>query len=170
MTGSGTRLRLFLPLLLVAAAAVLAIVLIGDQKSGNGDKAGTSEAGHDRKKPSIELPTGTLDRSEVLVLFNDRTVESRTIKKRRYSVTYYHPDGEVRQLRDGNTRHGRWRISKNARICLQMEALREKCRIVVREPDGSYRKYIVKKDGNHQPTVDYVRFWPGNQYSLAPAP
>lgn len=114
----------------------------------------------------IALPQGTLTAKELRRLFRDRTVLSRTVVQERESFSYYHPDGEVRQLRDGRKRYGRWRVLKNGRICLQMEQLPEKCRIVVRQPDGSYRKFVVKRSGDHQPSVDYVRFWPGNPYNI----
>lgn len=117
-------------------------------------------------EPEIALPPGTLTAKELRRLFRDRTVLSRTVVQERESFSYYHPDGEVRQLRDGRKRYGRWRVLKNGRICLQMEQLPEKCRIVVLRPDGSYRKFIVKRNGDHQPSVDYVRFWPGNPYNI----
>ena len=75
----------------------------------------------------VRLPSGTLTAKEVVKLFSNRTVETRTVVKKRESLTYYHPDGEVVQLRNGNTRRGFWRVRKDARICLQMEELEEKC-------------------------------------------
>jgi len=111
----------------------------------------------------VRLPSGTLTAKEVVKLFSDRTVETRTVVKKRESLTYYHPDGEVVQQRNGTTRHGFWRVRKDGRICLQMEELEEKCRIIVRGLGGGYRKYIVRKNGLHQPTVDYLNFVEGNQ-------
>ena len=119
-----------------------------------------------QEKARITLPSGTLSAAEVGALFKNMTVESRTVVKKRRSRTYYHPDGEVRQLRDGKTRRGFWHVLPNGRICLQMEDLKEKCRIIVREPEGGYRKYIVKKNGQHQPTVDYIEFWKGNPFNI----
>jgi len=158
--------RLIVPLVVLTGVVVLAILFIGGGEGPGLEPQDTKEPGRERKKPSVELPANTLDRTQVMALFEDRTVESRTVNKRRFSVTYYHPEGEVRQLRDDNKRYGFWRVRPNGRICLQMETLKEKCRIIVRVPGGSYRKYIVRKNGQHQPTVDYVRFWKGNTFDI----
>ncbi len=115
------------------------------------------------QESSVRLPAGTLSAAEVTRLFSDKTVETRTVVKQRGSLTYYHPAGEVVQQRDGTTRRGFWRVRSDGRICLQMEELEEKCRIIVRGLGGGYRKYIVRKNGLHQPTVDYLGFVDGNQ-------
>ncbi len=116
-----------------------------------------------QESSDVRLPSGTLSAGQVIELFSDRTVETRTVVKQRESLTYYHPDGEVVQVRNGNTRRGFWRVRDDGRICLQMEEFREKCRIIVRGLGGGYRKYIVRKNGLHQPTVDYLGFTEGNQ-------
>ena len=116
-----------------------------------------------QQTPDVNLPSGTLSSAQVSALFSGKTVETRTVVQKRTSLTYYQPDGEVVQLRDGVKRRGHWRVRKDARICLQMEELREKCRIIVRGLGGGYRKYIVRKNGLHQPTVDYLGFYEGNQ-------
>lgn len=103
------------------------------------------------------LPEGTLTKRELKKLFAGKTVESETAVKKRLSLTYYSVDGQVEQLRNGKKRYGHWRIRKDDRICLQMEGAKEKCRIVVKE-DGVYKKYIVKKNGRHQLTVNYRSF------------
>lgn len=108
------------------------------------------------------LPLGTLDRKQLKKLFSDRTVESVTATKGRVSRTYYAPDGSVEQLQSGKRRYGKWRVSKNARICLQMDERQEKCRIIVQE-DGEFKKYIVKKNGRHQHSISYRKFTPGNR-------
>jgi len=113
----------------------------------------------------LPLPEGTLSQDEVIKLFVDKTVESVTVVQGRVSVSYYSPDGEVRQQRDGQKRNGTWRINKNGRICLAMEGDEESCRIIVREGD-KYVKYVVKNDGNHQPVVRYNWFKPGNPLGL----
>jgi hypothetical protein len=103
---------------------------------------------------------GTLKRDEVVELFSGMTVESVTAVKGRASQTYYDPAGTVEQVRGDQVRFGTWRVTDNARICLQMEGLAEKCRIIVREGDD-VKKYIVKKNGRHQHSVSYYRFTPG---------
>lgn len=113
----------------------------------------------------VKLPQGTLKRKALKNLFSDRTVNSITAKKGRLAVTYYSPNGEVRQLRKGKRWHGSWRVTKKGRFCIQMEGLREKCRIVVKE-GTSYKKYIVKKNGKHQHTLTYLSFSEGNPYGL----
>ncbi len=162
--------RLILPLGVAAGAALLLFLIFsGDKATREGPEPGpvaTPDKATGLDKPQISLPATTLSADEVRALFLGRTIESRTLVKKRGSLTYYRPDGEVRQLRDGTTRLGRWRVNRKGRICLRMEALREKCRIIVREPDGGYRKYIVRKNGQHQPTVDYVRFWEGNRFNI----
>ena len=109
------------------------------------------------------LPLGTLKKEQVIKLFSGQTVESVTANKSRVSHSYYSPDGTVEQVRNGAKRYGKWRVRSDARICLQMEALEEKCRIIVKEGD-EYKKYIVKKNGHHQHSVSYRKFAPGKQF------
>ncbi len=109
------------------------------------------------------LPAGTLTREEVIKLFSGQTVESVTASKGRVSHTYYNPDGTLEQVRNGTKRTGKWRVSKNARICLEMEGFEEKCRIIVKEK-GKVKKYIVKKNGQHQHSVSYRNFTPGKTF------
>jgi len=116
-------------------------------------------------KPKIALPEGTLDSEEVFYMFNNHTVYSVTAVKGRESVSYYDPKGEVRQLRNGIKRTGHWRVTDSGRICLQMEDLPEKCRIIVKEK-GVYKKYIVRKNGKHQHSITYQAFRYGNPLGL----
>jgi hypothetical protein len=109
------------------------------------------------------LPLGTLSKEELLALFSGQTVESVTAGKGRVSRTYYNPDGTLEQIQDGKIRSGKWRVRNDSRICLQMEDLDEKCRIVVKE-DGDIKKYIVKKNGQHQHSVSYKKFTKGKTF------
>jgi len=109
------------------------------------------------------LPEGTLKRKKIVELFSGRTVESVTASKGRVSQSYYNPDGTLEQRRNGAKRYGKWRVKKDARMCLQMEDLEEKCRIIVEE-DGAIKKYIVKKNGRHQHSVSYRIFTPGKRF------
>lgn len=111
------------------------------------------------------LPPGTLTAEELTALFSDKTVESVTAVRGRVSLSYYSPTGEVRQERNGRERFGQWRVTNSGRICLQMEQLPEKCRIVVKE-GREYKKYIVRKNGQHQHSVTYRKFVNGNPYGL----
>jgi len=113
--------------------------------------------------PQPLLPLGTLNEKEVIKLFSGQTVESVTASKSRLSHTYYASDGSVEQIRNGTKRYGKWRVRSDARICLQMEDLSEKCRIIVKEGD-EYKKYIVKKNGHHQHSVSYRNFSKGKQF------
>ena len=113
----------------------------------------------------VPLPQGTLNSQEIFALFNDRTVYSVTAVQGRESISYYDPNGEIRQLRNDTKRVGRWRVTGHDRICLQMEDLPEKCRIIVEE-NGTYKKYIVRKDGKHQHSVSYPHFLDGNAMGL----
>lgn len=109
------------------------------------------------------LPVGTLTRKKIVELFSGKTVESVTATKGRVSQTYYNPDGSLEQLRDGAKRYGTWRVKKNSRICLKIDNLKEKCRIIVKE-DGAIKKYIVKKSGRHQHSVSYRNFSHGKRF------
>ncbi|MGK2907865.1 MAG: hypothetical protein ACSLFH_16200 [Desulfuromonadales bacterium] len=109
------------------------------------------------------LPAGTLSSEELMQLFSGQTVESVTAEKGRVSQTYYNPDGTLEQRQGGEQRFGKWRVTNDARICLQMEDLQEKCRIIVKEKD-EVRKYIVKKNGQHQHSVSYRKFSPGKTF------
>jgi hypothetical protein len=109
------------------------------------------------------LPLGTLNRDEIINLFSGNTVESVTATQGRVSHTYYDPNGSVEQVRDGVTRRGKWNVTKSARMCLDMEETGDKCRIIVKE-GSEIKKYIVKKDGNHQHSVSYRNFTPGKTF------
>ena len=121
--------------------------------------------GNQLQKLSTEplLPIGTLREKELVELFAGKTVESVTATQGRVSLTYYAPDGTLEQVRNGSTRYGTWRVSKNDRICLKMEGLEDKCRIIVKE-GKEYKKYIVKKSGQHQHTVSYRNFRDGKTF------
>ncbi len=121
--------------------------------------AGEAHAG------DVALPPGTLNAEQVVNLFSNKTVDSVTAVQGRRSVSYYDPSGEVRQLRKGIKRTGRWRVTDNGRMCLQMEDRPEKCRIIVNE-NGRYKKFIVKKNGRHQHSVSYETFRIGNVMGL----
>ncbi|MCF6267963.1 MAG: hypothetical protein L3J57_15705 [Desulfuromusa sp.] len=109
------------------------------------------------------LPPGALRKKAVVTLFADKTVESVTTRQGRISQTYYHPDGKLEQLREGTKRYGTWRVKKNGRMCLRMEALQEKCRVIAKE-GNQYKKYIIKKNGNHQNSVSYRKFSDGKTF------
>lgn len=108
------------------------------------------------------LPPGTLTKGQIEKLFSGKTVESVTASKGRVSFSYYATDGTLEQVREGSRRYGKWRVSDENRICLQMEDLKEKCRIIVQQGDR-YKKYIVKKNGRHQHSVSYEKFLDGNR-------
>jgi len=113
-------------------------------------------------QPDLQLPQGTLTAAEVTALFSGKTVESVLDSTGRTSLTYYNPNGELRQLQNGERRNGHWRVRDDGRICLQFEGDSEdKCRIIVREGEV-YRKYIVKLNGQHQPIITYKAFRFGN--------
>lgn len=115
---------------------------------------------------AVTLPPGTLSAEEIHELFIGKTVKSITVAKGRVSESYYDPNGEIRQLRNGERRSGHWRITDDARICLKMGYFgKEGCRIIVKE-QGGYKKYIVKLDGNHVPAVSYQSFQTGNPLGL----
>lgn len=108
------------------------------------------------------LPPGTLNAMELRTLFSGQTVKSKNAGGA-VSLTYYAPDGTLQQHRDGQLRTGSWKIKSNGRICLEMEQEEDgKCRIIARE-NNQYIKYVVKKDGQHQPVVTYISFEPGNR-------
>jgi len=110
-------------------------------------------------------PPGTLTANEVRALFSNQTVESVTFSKGRVSQIYYMANGELHQLRKGKVRTGSWRVNKKGRICLQIDEGDEKCRASVKAGQ-SYVKYIIRKDGSHEPVVRYISFQPGNPLGL----
>lgn len=123
----------------------------------------TSPTGHSRNK--VPLPVGTLNSTQLHDLFSNRTVDSVTIARGRSTVSFYKPNGELRQRRNGKLRIGQWRITKRGRICLQIEGKKEKCRAVAKQ-NGRYLKFVIKKDGQHKPVVRYLAFRDGNLLGL----
>jgi hypothetical protein len=111
--------------------------------------------------PPVPLPPGTLDAAAVEALFSGKSVESVIDKSGRVSLTYYNPNGELRQLQKGEKRSGTWKVRSDGRICLQFEGQDRQCRIIVLD-GGTYRKYIVKRDGNHEQILTYRLFRDGN--------
>jgi hypothetical protein len=134
----------------ILLASILLIVLVGGCASTKGTK-----------RVKVPLPPSTLYAAEVTTLFSGKTVESTLDENGRVRLTYYNPNGELRQLGKGKKRSGTWWVKKNGRICLQMEGGKKTCRIIVKE-GSSYRKYIVKKNGNHQRIITYTSFRNGN--------
>ncbi len=104
-----------------------------------------------------------LNNKAITMLFSDKTVASETVSKGRTSLTYYHRDGTLELMRNGEKHSGTWRVTDKDRMCLKLEELQEKCRIIVKQGD-TYSKYIVKKNGQHQKSVKYLRFLPGKQF------
>ena len=114
------------------------------------------------KTANIQLPPGTLNAAQVTALFSGKTVESVLDSSGRVSLTYYNPNGQLRQLQEGQLRNGQWRVRDDGRICLQFAGNSDdKCRIIVKE-GTVYRKYIVKLNGQHQPVITYKSFRDGN--------
>ncbi len=134
------------------------IMLFGNDPAGRAEETTL-------KKNTVSLPAQTLSADQIVALFSDKTVHSVTVVQGRKSVSYYAPNGEIRQLRKGIKRFGHWRVIDNGRICLQMEDRPEKCRIIVAENKG-YTKYIVKKNGAHQASVFFTDFKDGNPLGL----
>lgn len=112
--------------------------------------------------PAPLFPPNTLNRKQLKKLFSGKTVESVTARKGRVSHSYYGKDGSMVQVRNGQKRAGKWRVTREGRICLKMGEMAEKCRIIVNE-NGSYKKYIIKKNGRHQHSVSYRNFINGKQ-------
>lgn len=110
---------------------------------------------------SVTLPPGTLNAVEVTALFSGQTVESKLDKSGRVSLTYYNPNGGLRQLQNEQERSGIWRVTKKGRICLQFAGSKERCRAIIKE-GPVYRKYIIKSDGNHTPILTYTSFRSGD--------
>ncbi|MGB3213105.1 MAG: hypothetical protein WBB19_20550 [Desulforhopalus sp.] len=131
-------------------ASILLIAVIG----------GCASVKETRKKAVI-LPPGTLNATEVTALFSGKTVRSVLDKNGRISLTYYNPGGEIVQTREGRKRSGIWWVRKDGRICLQFEGAKSRCRIITKE-GPVYRKYIVKRDGNHRRIITYTSFTDGN--------
>ncbi|MCP4342583.1 MAG: hypothetical protein GY799_27805 [Desulfobulbaceae bacterium] len=104
-----------------------------------------------------------LTKEEIVMLFTDKTVESETVRKGRVSLTYYRSNGTLELFRNGKKHSGAWRVTENNRMCLRIENSKEKCRIIVKQ-GASFSKYIVKKNGQHQRSINYRRFLPGKQF------
>jgi hypothetical protein len=131
-------------------SCTLLIVLVGGCATTNS-----------KSKKTVVLPPGSLNAWEVTALFSGKSVRAVLNENGRVSLTYYNPNGELRQLRKGKKRSGTWQVKKNGRICLQFGGKKKRCRIIVNE-GPNYSKYIVKSDGNHQPVVTYTTFRSGD--------
>ncbi|MCB1755864.1 MAG: hypothetical protein KDJ38_10100 [Gammaproteobacteria bacterium] len=99
-------------------------------------------------------PSHQLGAAEVRDLFVDHTVTSRNLNTGTKSVSYYDPDGTVRQIRSDRYRTGHWRIRKSGEICLQMERNQESCRFIKLDADNIYRKYR-HGDSGLEPIIVY---------------
>jgi hypothetical protein len=110
---------------------------------------------------AAHLPPGTLNAAEVTELFAGKTVESVLDKSGRISLSYYNPNGELRQLQNGEKRTGTWEVRNDGRMCLAFPGGERQCRIIVKEGEV-YRKYIVKLNGEHIPVLTYKSFREGN--------
>lgn len=110
------------------------------------------------------LPTETLGPTAVRVLFFDQTVESRNARGD-VSLTYYAPNGTLKQKRGGEIRTGNWSVRKDGRICLAMGGEKRQCRFV-RKEQNQHQKFTLSKSGKVKPVVTYLSFKRGNQLGL----
>lgn len=110
------------------------------------------------------LPPGTLGPTAVRVLFYDQTVESRNAGGD-LSLTYYAPNGTLKQKRGGEVRTGSWTVRKDGRMCLAMSGEKRQCRFVLKE-QNQYKKFTLSKSGQVNPVVSYLSFQPGNRLGL----
>lgn len=115
----------------------------------------------DAEEAEVALPPGTLNADQVTQRFSGYSAVSVLDKSGRVSLTYYNPDGTLRQKQDGEQRSGNWRVKRDGRICLDFPGERERCRIIVKEGE-TYVKYIVKKDNRHERILSYRSFEQGN--------
>lgn len=103
---------------------------------------------------------------EVQTMFAGKTVYARNAKTKTKSVSYYTPDGKVRQLRNGRKRTGVWFVDGKGRMCLQMDdAIKPSCRVVVMGDDGVVKKYR-RSNKRWKLAVVYERFVDGNVKKL----
>lgn len=105
--------------------------------------------------PTAMQPGRQLQASEVRQLFSGKTVTSRNLATDAVSVSYYSPDGRVRQQRQGRERLGTWRVLPNGQICLRMEREKESCRWMRQESDGRYQKYR-EAHAFARPVITYI--------------
>lgn len=110
------------------------------------------------------LPAGTLGPTAVRALFYDQTVESRNVGGD-ISLTYYAPNGTLKQKRAGEIRLGSWSVRNDGRMCLAMSGEKRKCRFLGKE-QNQYIKFTVDNSGKLKPLVTYLSFKPGNQLGL----
>lgn len=104
-----------------------------------------------------------LSAAEVRALFVEHTVRSYNLKTKVSTWSYYRKDGHLAQERFWEHRTGRWRITADGQICLNVK--RESCRFIGRIGDRIY-KYKPDSTGRLKAIIRYYDFVEGNTLKL----
>ena len=104
-----------------------------------------------------------LSAEKVNEVYSDMTVKGVHLKKGYSYSAYFSPEGEVTQIRDGETVMGKWRIDDEGRHCIKWKNRdSEFCRHVYDNKDGSYTKVKLKGEKSI-PVIMHRDFTQGNK-------
>ena len=122
---------------------------------------------------------GKLTTEEVKALFSGNTVETERRdggvpgivspdRVENFATTfslYFVTDGTLKKKTDGNPRIGKWRVTGDAKLCMEWKRKKEKCGHLHRQGD-TYKRVIRRKNGFILFEHTYMDFTPGNKYGL----
>jgi hypothetical protein len=122
---------------------------------------------------------GKLPPEEVRTLFSGNTVETERRdggvpgvdspdRIENFATTfslYFDTDGTIKKKTDGNPKAGKWRVTDDAKLCMEWKRKKEKCGHLHKQ-GNTYKRVIRRKNGFILYEHTYVDFVPGNKYGL----
>lgn len=111
------------------------------------------------------LADDALSASQLKTLFGGGKTFEATNEERGISFTnYFSPDGRVAMITErGGKRKGTWRVDESGTHCVKWEDQSEICHKVVRQGDGTYKRFLGDK---HVVTIHKVT--DGNPNNIEP--
>lgn len=88
---------------------------------------------------------GDLSGEEVRKLISGNTVEAIHTNEGYSIVTYFSPDGTLRQIREGKLASGTWSIDNKGQLCSIREGWGGECRVITQE-GNVWKAYKIPKN------------------------
>jgi hypothetical protein len=112
-----------------------------------------------------------LSKTEIIRLFSGNTsISDSEVRDRRY-ITYYEPNGDLRQDRNGTRLKGKWWVNEDGQHCIQKvrpssgKLIGTYCRLV-RKENGIYKRYKRRRSGGLKHVQTYKSIKRGNPHKL----
>ena len=78
---------------------------------------------------------------------------------------YFDNDGTIKVKTGGKPKIGKWRVSRDAELCMKWKGKKEKCAHIHKQ-GNSYKRVVRRKSGFILFEHTYISFTPGNKHEL----